>query len=141
MFATCTKLRNSCSIFVLVSQRRILKMWIWSRCINSCYLKPKTSEYPTILFFRTGSYTIMGAKKKDILIECQTFVNNIIIMFNKHCIWNKLLVTIIFHCLNNVPENKVHLNYVPWIRYKLGTKSAPPHFMQFMLVSLLGYPR
>ena len=50
------------------------------------YLKPKTSEYPTILFFRTGSYTIMGAKKKDILIECQTFVNNIIIMFNKHCI-------------------------------------------------------
>ena len=50
------------------------------------YLKPKTSEYPTILFFRTGSYTIMGAKKKDILIECQTFVYNIIIMFIKHCI-------------------------------------------------------
>ena len=50
------------------------------------YFKPKTSEYQTILFFRTGSYTIMGAKKKDILIECQTFVNNIIIMFNKFCI-------------------------------------------------------
>ena len=50
------------------------------------YLKPKTSIYPTILFFRTGSYTIMGAKKKDILIECQTFVNNLIIMFNKYCI-------------------------------------------------------
>ena len=50
------------------------------------YLKPKTSECPTILFFRTGSYTIMGAKKKDILKECQTFVNKLIIMFNKHCI-------------------------------------------------------
>ena len=50
------------------------------------YLKPKTSEYPTILFFRTGSYTMMGAKKKDILIECQIFVNNLILMFNKHCI-------------------------------------------------------
>ena len=50
------------------------------------YLKPKTSDYPTILFFRTGSYTIMGAKKKDILLECQIFVNNLIIMFNKHCI-------------------------------------------------------
>jgi len=50
------------------------------------YLKPKTSDYPTILFFRTGSYTIMGAKKKDILLECQAFVNNLIIMFNKHCI-------------------------------------------------------
>ena len=50
------------------------------------YLKPKMSEYPTILFFRTGSYTMMGAKKKDILIECQIFVNNLILMFNKHCI-------------------------------------------------------
>ena len=50
------------------------------------YLKPKTSDYPTILFFRTGSYTIMGAKTKDILLECQKFVNNLIIMFNKHYI-------------------------------------------------------
>ena len=49
-------------------------------------LKPKTSKYPTILFFRTGSYTIMGAKTKDILLECQIFVNNLIIMFNKYCI-------------------------------------------------------
>ena len=47
---------------------------------------PKTSEYPTILFFRTGSYTMMGAKKKDILIECQVFVNKLILMFNKHFI-------------------------------------------------------
>ena len=32
-------------------------------------------------------------------------------------------------CLNNVPENGVHLNYVPKVPqmgYKLGTKSAPP---------------
>ena len=50
------------------------------------YLHPKTSEYPTILFFRTGSYTMMGAKKKDILIECQVFVNKLILMFNKHFI-------------------------------------------------------
>ena len=50
------------------------------------YLKPKTSVYPTILFFRTGSYTMMGAKKKDVLMECHTFVNNLILMFNKHCI-------------------------------------------------------
>ena len=50
------------------------------------YLHPKTSNYPTILFFRTGSYTLMGAKEKDILMECQTFVNNLILMFNKHCI-------------------------------------------------------
>ena len=48
------------------------------------YLHPKKSEYPTILFFRTGSYTMMGAMKKDKLIECQTFVNNLILMFNKY---------------------------------------------------------
>ena len=48
------------------------------------YLKHKTSEYPTI--FRTGSYTMMGAKKNDMLIKCQTFANILIIMFNKHCI-------------------------------------------------------
>lgn len=53
------------------------------------YLKPKTSEYPTILFFRTGSYTMMGAKKKDILLECQIFVNNLIFMFNKLCIYQR----------------------------------------------------
>ena len=32
-------------------------------------------------------------------------------------------------CLNNVPENGVHLNYVPKVPqmgYKLGTKSSTP---------------
>ena len=28
------------------------------------YLKPKMSEYPTILFFQTGSYTNDGCKEK-----------------------------------------------------------------------------
>ena len=28
------------------------------------YLKPKTSVYPTFLFFLTGSYTMMGPKEK-----------------------------------------------------------------------------
>ena len=49
-------------------------------------LHPRKSKYPTILFFRTGSYTMVGATKKDIMIECQTLVNNLILMFNKHCI-------------------------------------------------------
>ena len=47
------------------------------------YFHPKKSEYPTILFFRTGSYTMMGAKKKSILVECEHFVINLINMFNK----------------------------------------------------------
>ena len=47
------------------------------------YFHPKKSEYPTILFFRTGSYTMLGAKKKSILMECEHFVINLINMFNK----------------------------------------------------------
>ena len=51
---------------------------------SGMYLYPKKREYPTILFFRTGSYTMMGAKKKSILMESEYFVNNLINMFNKN---------------------------------------------------------
>ena len=47
------------------------------------YFHPKKSDYPTILFFRTGSYTMLGAKKKSILMECEHFVINLINKFNK----------------------------------------------------------
>ena len=50
---------------------------------SGMYFHPKKSEYPTILFFRTGSYTMMGAKKKSILMECEHFIINLINMFNK----------------------------------------------------------
>ena len=46
------------------------------------YLKPKQKYYPTILFFRTGSFTMMGGKKMKILKECETFVNEIIETFD-----------------------------------------------------------
>ena len=39
------------------------------------YFKPKQKYYPTILFFRTGSYTMMGGKKMKILKECETILN------------------------------------------------------------------
>ena len=47
------------------------------------YLKPKQKYYPTILFFRTGSFTMMGGKKMKILKECETFVNEIIETFDE----------------------------------------------------------
>ena len=47
------------------------------------YFHPKKNDYPTILFFRTGSYTMLGAKKKSILMECEHFVINLINKFNK----------------------------------------------------------
>ena len=45
------------------------------------YLHPKQKHYPTILFFRTGSYTMMGGKEKNILEECEAFVKKIIQLF------------------------------------------------------------
>ena len=47
------------------------------------YLHPKKEHYPTILFFRTGSYTMMGGKQENILKECEQFVISLIEKFDK----------------------------------------------------------
>ena len=47
------------------------------------YFHSKKVNYPTILFFRTGSYTMMGGKQWKILKECETFVKTLIEMFDK----------------------------------------------------------
>ena len=41
------------------------------------YFHPKEKDYPTILFFSTGSYTMMGGKLKKILKECEAFVKSL----------------------------------------------------------------
>ena len=47
------------------------------------YLHPKKEHYPTILFFRTGSYTMMGGKQENILKECEQFVISLIEKFDR----------------------------------------------------------
>ena len=47
------------------------------------YLHPKKEHYPTILFFRTGSYTMMGGTEENILKECEMFVISLIKKFDK----------------------------------------------------------
>ena len=49
-----------------------------SNLFAGIYLHPKQKDYPTILFFRTGSYTMMGDKKKKILEESEAFVKKLI---------------------------------------------------------------
>ena len=46
-------------------------------------MQPKKEEYPTILFFRTGSYTMMGGREENILKECELFVISLIEKFDK----------------------------------------------------------
>ena len=47
------------------------------------YMKSKVKGLPTIIFFRTGSYTIMGSKSIEILIKYKTFVINTLELFVK----------------------------------------------------------
>ena len=47
------------------------------------YFHPKKEHYPTILFFRTGSYTMMGGTEENILKECEEFVMSLIQKFDK----------------------------------------------------------
>ena len=52
-------------------------------------LHPKNKIYPTILLFRTGSYTLMGGKSMKNIYESESFVKELIDMFNKEKVCNK----------------------------------------------------
>ena len=86
------------------------------------YFHPKKSEYPTILFFRTGSYTMLGAKKKSILMECEHFVINLINMFNKKS--NKRLMKYL-QCLF---QYSVHKN-LQTVKYELSNTTIIRHYI------------
>ena len=47
------------------------------------YLIPRNKKYPTIIFFRTGSYTLMGGKQLKLVKECESFVKSLIERFDK----------------------------------------------------------
>ena len=42
------------------------------------YLHPKDKQYPTMILFRTGSYTMMGGKSLKIVYECEIFLKTLI---------------------------------------------------------------
>ena len=47
------------------------------------YLHPSNKVYPTILLFRTASYTLMGCKSMKLILESENFVQDLIHMFEK----------------------------------------------------------
>ena len=47
------------------------------------YLHPSNKSYPTILLFRTGSYSLMGSKYLKFILESENFVQDLIHMFEK----------------------------------------------------------
>ena len=42
------------------------------------YLHPKDKQYPTMIIFRTGSFTIMGGKSLKAIYESELFLNTLI---------------------------------------------------------------
>ena len=42
------------------------------------YLHPKDKQYPTMIIFRTGSYTMMGGKSIKVLYESELFLKTLI---------------------------------------------------------------
>ena len=47
------------------------------------HLLPKNKLYPTIVLFRTGSFTLMGSKDLDCIFESESFVERLIERFDK----------------------------------------------------------
>ena len=47
------------------------------------YLHPSNKSYPTILLFRTGSYSLMGGESMKLIVESENFVQDLIHMFEK----------------------------------------------------------
>ena len=47
------------------------------------YFHPKKINYPTLLFFRIGSYTMMGGKQWKILKDCESFIKTLIETYDK----------------------------------------------------------
>ena len=47
------------------------------------YLHPANKIYPTILVFRTGSYTLLGGKSIKVILESENFVTDLIHKFDK----------------------------------------------------------
>ena len=47
------------------------------------HLLPKNKLYPTIVLFRTGSFTLMGSKDLDCIFESESFVERLIERFDE----------------------------------------------------------
>ena len=78
-----TKLRRMPQVYEFMQTNEDFHVDYNTELFAGMYFKPKKPNYPTILFFRTGSYTMMGGKCMLKIMECETFVNKLIVMYDK----------------------------------------------------------
>ena len=50
---------------------------------HGMYLKPQDRRFPTIILFRTGSFTLMGGKSLHLMYQSEDLVKDIITKFQK----------------------------------------------------------
>ena len=50
---------------------------------HGMYLKPQDRSFPTIILFRTGSFTLMGGKSLHLMYQSEDLVKDIITKFQK----------------------------------------------------------
>ena len=48
---------------------------------HGMYLKPRDRIYPTIILFRSGTFTLMGGKNFDVIDESEKFVTDLVLNF------------------------------------------------------------
>ena len=58
-------------------------MLVMSMNYSLVHLLPKDKMYPTIVLFRTGSFTLMGSTNLDFVFESESFIKSLIERFNK----------------------------------------------------------
>ena len=56
---------------------------MFMNCFQGCILLPNNELYPTVVLFRTGSFTLMGSKDLDCIFESESFVERLIERFDK----------------------------------------------------------
>ena len=50
---------------------------------HGMYLKPRDRCFPTIILFRTGTYTLIGGKSLHLVYQSEDFVKDIVMKFRK----------------------------------------------------------
>ena len=70
-------------VYAFMKNRETFNVEYHIELFAGMYFHPKKEHYPTILFFRTGSYTMMGKTEEDILKECELLVISLIKKFDK----------------------------------------------------------
>ena len=74
---------DKCSLYTHLKENKDYFIDYNIELFAGMYLQPKDKQYPTIIIFRTGSYTLMGGKSIKVVYESEQFMQHLIEKFEK----------------------------------------------------------